>query len=320
VAAAYFPPTQPTFKDIQDKFKHDFEGVEVNGVQAFAFFVNRSLTISERQELLSACGAIRAEIYHLERIRSLLDAPKGCGIRLQYLRIPMTEAEQWAFWSSMNQDVVRKLVDQEARQDAHFQAIGEKLSIILERTRAFEYALQEAPSHLTQKHVQVEGIEMPTASLSITMTCWLHRVITENDRLPEAVRGRLRSVQSWIGPDGSSPATATYLPPSPERIMPMMNDWIYWWRAQHGQLRSQGKDQKVAALAQFHHRFLQIHPFIDGNGRVARILLDQAARELLNQGISAEFTNNVRAYYAGLVQADTGNLRALEALIAAALV
>lgn len=56
------------------------------------------------------------EIYHLERIRSLLDSPKGCGIRLEYLRIPMTEPEQWAFWSAMNYDVVRKLAENEREE------------------------------------------------------------------------------------------------------------------------------------------------------------------------------------------------------------
>ena len=43
---------------------------------------------------------------------------KGCGIRLEYLRIPMTESEQRAFWNTMNYDVVRKLSENERRHDA----------------------------------------------------------------------------------------------------------------------------------------------------------------------------------------------------------
>ena len=35
IAAAYFPPTHPTFKEIQEKFEHDFAGVAANGAQAF---------------------------------------------------------------------------------------------------------------------------------------------------------------------------------------------------------------------------------------------------------------------------------------------
>jgi len=81
IAAAYFPPKPPTFNEIQTKFDHDFCGVAANGAQAFAFFVNQPLTISERGELQSRTGGVPVEIYHLERIRSLLDAPKGCGMR-----------------------------------------------------------------------------------------------------------------------------------------------------------------------------------------------------------------------------------------------
>ena len=102
IAAAYFPPTPATFKDIQTKFEHDFAGVAANSADGFAFFVNQPLTIGEREILQAKAGTAPLEIYHLERMRSLLDSPKGCGIRLEYLRIPMTEAEQWAFWSAMN--------------------------------------------------------------------------------------------------------------------------------------------------------------------------------------------------------------------------
>lgn len=198
VAAAYFPTTTTTTTPkpsaIKSKFFDDFVGVARNQAQVFAFFVNQSLTVGEREQLRSVAGQIRIDIYHLERIRGLLDAPKGCGIRLEYLRIPMTEAEQWSFWSSMNQDVVRKLVDHEARRDAQMRLLDEKLKIILERTNAIGFALTEQPSHLGATKVRLaESIEMPTASLSLTALCWLHRVITEDSGLPEAVRGRLRS-------------------------------------------------------------------------------------------------------------------------------
>ena len=319
VAAAYFPTTPSTQRAITSKFEADFAGVFSNTAQAFAFFVNQPLTVGERQQLLSLAGQTRTEIYHLERIRSLLDAPKGCGIRLEYLRIPMTEAEQWAFWSSMNQDVVRRLVDHEARRDAQMRSLDEKLNLILERTNAIGFALAEGPTHLGSTSQESESIEMPTAALSLTTLCWLHRVITEDGGLPEAVRGRLRSVNVWIGPAGSSPETATYVPPPPEELVTLTNLWIEWWKSQHHRLQSSSKEEVVAALAEFHHRFLRIHPFLDANGRLARALLDQAARELLNQGVASEFTDDVPAYYAALVAADKGDLVGLKSRIAATL-
>lgn len=319
VAAAYFPATPSTLRTIKSKFTDDFVGVASNSAQAFAFFVNQPLTVGEREQLRALAGQTRAEVYHLERIRSLLDAPKGCGIRLEYLRIPMTEAEQWAFWSSMNQDVVRKLVDHEARREAQMRSLDEKLNLILERTNAIGFALTEHPSHLGTAGQAPESIEMPTASLSLSTLCWLHRVITEDSGLPEAVRGRLRSVSVWIGPAGSSVETATYVPPPPEELVSLTNSWIAWWKEQHTSLKYYGRDEAISALAEFHHRFLRIHPFLDANGRLARTLLDQAARELLNQGVAAEFTDDAPAYYAALAAADKGDITSLKSRISATL-
>ena len=81
-------------------------------------------------------------------MRSLLDFPKGCGIRLEYLLIPMTEPEQWAFWSAMNYDVVRKLAENEKRHDEQMKGVHDKLDLILSRTTAIEMNLQRQPSSL----------------------------------------------------------------------------------------------------------------------------------------------------------------------------
>jgi Fic family protein len=82
----------------------------------------------------------------------------------------------------------------------------------------------------------------------------------------------------------------------------------------------QPKDAVCTALAEFHHRLLHIHPYLDGNGRVARVLLDQAARELLNQGIGEEFTRDPQEYFNVLGAADRGNHGPLAERIAASLV
>jgi hypothetical protein len=218
IAAAYFPPTHPTFSEIRTKFDHDFAGVAANGVQAFAFVVNQPLSIAEREELQSRTGGVPVEIYHLERIRALLDAPKGCGIRLEYLRIPMTESEQWSFWSTMNYDVIRKLSENEIRHDAQMKSVQDTLNKILARTTAIEMNLHGNPSSLQQTGPPVESVEMPTASFSAATVCWLHRLLTEDLVLPEAVRGRFRGVQVWIGSADSNRETARYGLHRPKRF------------------------------------------------------------------------------------------------------
>ena len=319
IAAAYFPPTPSTFSEIRTKFDHDFAGVAANGAHAFAFFVNQPLTIAERGELQSRASGVSVEIYHLERIRALLDAPKGCGIRLEYLRIPMTESEQWSFWSTMNYDVIRKLSENEIRRDAQMKSVQDTLNKLLARTTAIEMNLHASPSSLQQARPSLESVEMPTASFSAATLCWLHRLLTEDLTLPEAVRGRFRGVQVWIGSADSTRETARYVPPPPESIPRLIDEWLEWWHERHRTLQGQPKENVVVGLAELHHRFLKIHPFMDANGRVARSITDQAARELLNEGIGAEFIADTQAYYAALAAADGGDLTPLQDRIKAAL-
>jgi hypothetical protein len=58
---------------------------------------------------------------------------------------------------------------------------------------------------------------------------------------------------------------------------------------------------------------------MDANGRIARSITDQAARELLNESIGSEFVEDTSAYYSVLAAADKGDLTPLVNRIAAAL-
>jgi len=319
VAAAFFPATLPRFREVKDKFIHDLTGVAKNSADAMAFFVNQHLTIGEREELRSQSPNPEVEIYHLERIRDLLDSPKGCGIRLEYLRIPMTEEEQWAFWSVMNADVVRKLADNELRHHQQMTTLESKIDLLLERTMAMEHDLRTQRSHLSGTIATTNGVETPTASFTAATVCWIHRLLTEGTALPEATRGRFRSTQSWVGKAGSTLETASHIPPSPQDVPLLLEALLSRWHQRHAQLIGAEKTEIASALAELHHGFLSVHPFLDGNGRVARAITDQAARELLNQGIRAELSEDSASYYGALRAADEGDLAPLTKRILAAL-
>ncbi len=319
VAAAFFPTTAPTFNQIKDKFVHDSVGMRANGATAIAFFVNQRLTIGERQELQSQVPQNEVEVYHLERIRDLVDSPKGCGIRLEYLRIPMTEEEQWSFWSVMNSDIVRRLSENERRHNQQLSSVESKLDRLLMRTEAIEFNLRSQPSSMSVTTATIESVEMPTASFTSATVCWIQRLLTEDMQISEAIRGRFRATQVWIGPAGSTPDTARHIPPSPEEGPLMLDQLLAWWHERHGQLVGAAKNEVAAGLAELHHRFLFLHPFLDGNGRVAKAITDQAARELLNQGIGQDFVANTEMYYSALQAADEGDLRPLTRRVLAAL-
>ena len=139
IAAAYFPSTQVTFSDTRRKFLEDLAGVDSNKAHGMAFFVNQPLTSTERKILLDAALPKLVEIFHLERMRAMLDAPRGCGLRLEHLRIAMTVEEQWAFWQAMNSHVMDTLVE----SDQRLQRIDQKIDALLMRSQSLEYGIGE---------------------------------------------------------------------------------------------------------------------------------------------------------------------------------
>ncbi len=111
VAAAYFPTTEKTYSEIERKFLDDLEGVKANKRDGFLFFTNQHLTIGEREKLNGAAtaGTSDCQIFHIERIRALLDQPSGYGIRVQYLRIPLSPEEQFAYFADAREFTNRML-------------------------------------------------------------------------------------------------------------------------------------------------------------------------------------------------------------------
>jgi hypothetical protein len=84
--AVYFPRGQQSFATIQNKFLQDLVGAAANDVSGMAFVTNQELTLAERATL-TAAGSASIELYHLERITTLLDSPPLASVRKQFLSI-----------------------------------------------------------------------------------------------------------------------------------------------------------------------------------------------------------------------------------------
>ncbi len=93
-----------------------------------------------------------------------------------------------------------------------------------------------------------------------------HAVLIEGVRGQEKYPGEFRRSQNWIGGQGSSLKTARYIPPSPEDMEIAMSDLEKYINAEDGQ------DDLIRA-ALIHYQFETIHPFLDGNGRIGRLLI-----------------------------------------------
>lgn len=102
--------------------------------------------------------------------------------------------------------------------------------------------------------------------LSLRLVRELHGKLMKGVRGNSATPGEFRRSQNWIGPAGSTPVTATYVPPPVKQMNEVLGHWELSLHA-----RDQHPDLIQCAL--MHEQFEAIHPFLDGNGRVGRLLI-----------------------------------------------
>jgi len=133
--------------------------------------------------------------------------------------------------------------------------------------------------------------------LCVRLTRELHQKLMHGVRGRHATPGRFRTVQNWIGRPGGTIATASYIPPPPGEVEPCL---AAWERFLH-----ESKLPPLVTIALAHYQFEAIHPFLDGNGRVGRLLITLflIERQILPTPLlylSAFFEASRRDYYDGL--------------------
>lgn len=99
----------------------------------------------------------------------------------------------------------------------------------------------------------------------------------------------------------------------PKDIIPQLQKLIARWNSNLAHTTSDNIDAQCEELAQFHHEFTLIHPFLDGNGRVARLITNEQASFLLRREIRLNFEG--ADYYQALRLADHRELGQLKNLI-----
>jgi Fic family protein len=100
--------------------------------------------------------------------------------------------------------------------------------------------------------------------LSVRLLCAVHKRLMRGTRGADKHPGEIRTSQNWIG--GSRPGNAQYVPPPPEELLELLSALEKWLHA------SDALPPLVrAGLA--HVQFETIHPFLDGNGRIGRMLI-----------------------------------------------
>ena len=323
VAAAYFPTTDKTFKEVKAKFCGDLVGVKKNSADGIVFITNQKLTPSERsdlEELASSCNA-GGILYHIERVIGILDSPAGYGTRLQFLDIGLTLEEQLSFFTQWDSSLSDKLHEQSLfiikELSQKIAAVASPVGEIRGQVRQLSDVAKRTSSILVDLVAKSDKSNIPQATsiavldeLTIEKLCIWHKALMID--APSSVStGKLRTTEVWIGRAGSTKEEADFIPPLPDEIVPELAQLLKEWNKEYKLLISSEKEDIVSKIAWFHHGLLRIHPFTDGNGRLARFVLDQQASELL--GVTRKIVlEDRRPYMEALSKADAGDLSKLE--------
>jgi len=140
------------------------------------------------------------------------------------------------------EDVLDPLIDENANLD-----IAEVINYI----KATEYSIARLK-------------ELPLCNRLIKEA---HGILMEGSRGQEKNPGEFRYSQNWIGGQGSTLKTARFIPPTPEEMTVAISDFEKYI--------NNGNDEQdvLIRVALIHYQFETIHPFLDGNGRIGRLLI-----------------------------------------------
>ena len=102
--------------------------------------------------------------------------------------------------------------------------------------------------------------------VSLRLIREIHAKLLENVRGGHLTPGKFRSTQNWIGPSGSTLESATYVPPMVDEMQLALN-------ALEKFIHTDTDIPPLVRAGMIHYQFEAIHPFLDGNGRIGRLLI-----------------------------------------------
>ncbi len=125
--------------------------------------------------------------------------------------------------------------------------------------------VREVSSYVAALRYGVDEIRSGRLPLSLRLIRGMHRTLMQEGRGAQNDPGEFRRTQNWIG--GTRPGNARYVPPPPHEMLAALDNFEKFLHDQYGATPPIVK----AGLA--HAQFETIHPFLDGNGRIGRLLI-----------------------------------------------
>jgi Fic family protein len=157
--------------------------------------------------------------------------------------------------------------------------------------------IQEIINYRLATQTAVEALGSRPFNLNLLLE--LHGRLLDSVRGRNKARGQFRRVQNWIGAPGCLIEQADYVPPDPLVLLEYLDNWEKYYHSD--------RPDPLVQLAVVHAQFEIIHPFLDGNGRLGRILIPLFLyeKELLSQPVFylSSYLEEHRDEYVGRLRA-----------------
>lgn len=227
-------------------------------------------------------------VYDAELIRLLSDADRALG-RLDGITQTLPNPELF----------VSMYVKKEALLSSQIEGTQASLVEVLETEEKQTADAREVTNYVNAMNYGLKRLNVDGFPLSLRLLREIHARLLASGRGSDRTPGEFRTSQNWIGGYGSTLATAAFIPPSPADMTTALGDLERYLYEDDG-------TPPLVKIALIHAQFETIHPFLDGNGRMGRLLI---TFWLCQQGILSKpllylsyfFKRNRARYYDSLM-------------------
>jgi Fic family protein len=166
--------------------------------------------------------------------------------------------------------LVRPFIHQEAVLSSRIE--GTRASLVdLYNYESAQLSFFEDTSDVREVHNYVRAMDfglerLKTLPVSLRLIREMHRILMEGVRGEHLTPGEFRRSQNWIGPPGSTIESATIVPPPVDEMHKSLD-------ALEKFIHAPSDIPQLVRAGLIHYQFEAIHPFLDGNGRVGRLLV-----------------------------------------------
>ena len=200
---------------------------------------------------------------------------------------------------------VAMYVRKEAVLSSQIEGTQASLSDVLAYESGVPESAHGGPADVSEVYNYVRALNhgldrLPDLPLSLRLLKEIHSVLMEGVRGGDKQPGEFRRSQNWLGPEGCTIEDATFIPPPWQDLQQHLGNLEAF-------IRKEDNLPTLIRCGVAHAQFEMIHPFLDGNGRLGRLLITLmlSEREVLSRPLlylSAYFTSRKAEYYAWLTR------------------